>query len=157
MKDNAAVIEYIKPPCQRGSINVEFALIFPSANHSVHAAKRWGIKSAMAKISLGINVDVHNFLNTAAWFYFLVLLEPLVSHVALRSDLGHRLGWPHVPMCSQGHKKLNREQRQAVSTQRLGPGLPREAVVVTLPKVICRFSSKGLDALSTLNSWERLL
>lgn len=40
MKDNAAVIEYIKPPCQRGSINVEFVLIFPSANHSVRATKR---------------------------------------------------------------------------------------------------------------------
>lgn len=32
MKDNAVVIEYIKLPCQRGSINVEFVLIFPSAN-----------------------------------------------------------------------------------------------------------------------------
>lgn len=40
MKDNAVVIEYIKLPCQRGSINVEFVLVFPSANHSVRAAKR---------------------------------------------------------------------------------------------------------------------
>lgn len=106
----------------------------------------------MAEISLGINVDRHNFFSTAAYFYFLVVLEPLVSHVTLRSGLGHCLGRPHVPMCSEEQKKLNREQRQAVSTERFGPGLPREAVVVTLPKVICRFSSKGLDALSTLNS-----
>lgn len=28
MKDNAAVIEYIKLPCQRGGINVEVALNF---------------------------------------------------------------------------------------------------------------------------------
>lgn len=149
MKDNAAVIEYIKLPCQRGSINVEFVLIFPSANHSVRAAKRWGIKSVMAKILLGINMDTHNFFNTAGYFYFLEVLKPLVSHVTLRCDLGHHLGWPHIPMCSQEHKKLNGEQRQAVSTQGFGPALSREAVVVTLPKVICRFSSKGLDALST--------
>lgn len=61
------------------------------------------------------------------------------------------------PCALRSTKSWTGSRGKAASRQSFSPGLPREAVVVTLPKVICRFSSKGLDALSTLNSGERLL
>lgn len=134
--------------------------VFASANRGVHAAKSWRIKSGTPKISLSINVDIHQFFNTAACFYFLVVLAPPVSDMTLRSDLGHCLGWPNVPVCFSTYENPNgwkREQLQAVSTPGFGPGSQRVALVVTLSKVTCRFSSKGFDALSTRNSWETLL
>lgn len=105
----------------------------------------------MPNISLGINVDVHNFFNTAAYFYFLMVLELPVSHMALRIDLRFCQGDQMCP-CTHTYKKAERQQRDTVSTQSFTPGLQKEAVVVTLSKVICRFSSKGLDAFSTLNN-----
>lgn len=105
----------------------------------------------MLNFLLGINVDTHNFFNTAAYFYVLMLLELPVSHTALRSDLGFCQG-DQTCTCTHTYKKAKRQQRDAGSTQSFTPRLQREAVVVTLSKVICRFSSKGLDAFSTLNN-----
>lgn len=134
--------------------------VFASANHGVHAAKSWRIKSGTPKISLGINVDIRQFFNTAACFYFLVVLAPPVSDMTLRGDLGHHLGWPNMPVCFSTYRKPNswkREQLQAMSTPGFGSGSQRVTVMVMLSKVTCRFSSKGFDALSTINSWEMLL
>lgn len=56
-----------------------------------------------------------------------------------------------MPMHSHIQKSRKAAERYSEHTK-FYPGLQKEAVVVTLSKVICRFSSKGLDAFSTLNN-----
>lgn len=68
-------------------------------------------------ILLGINVDIHHFLNTAACFYFLAVLEPLVSHMTLWSVTLFGVT-KHIHALSQMHKKPDcMEGEQYINTQ----------------------------------------
>lgn len=68
-------------------------------------------------ILLGINVDIHHFLNTAACFYFLAVLEPLVSHMTLWSVTLFGVT-KHIHALSQMHKKPGcMEGEQYINTQ----------------------------------------
>lgn len=150
MKDNAVVIEYIKLPCQRGGIYVEFVPGFCKCKPWCTCCKELENQVWYTQDFIRYKCGHTSVFQYCSCFYFLVVLAPPVSDMTLRGDLGHRLGWPNMPMCFSTYKKPNswkREQLQAMSTPGFGAGPQRVTVIVMLSKVTCRFSSKGFDVL----------
>lgn len=133
--------------------------VFASANHGVHAAKSWRIKSGTPKISLGINVDICQFVNTAAAFIFSwswchrwVIWHWEMTWDTVWGDQICPCAFPHTKSQTAGKGSSCKQwARQVLALGRRG-----WQSWWCFPRWPVGFLPKGL-MFSTINSWEMLL